>query len=178
MKLDDNYDYEFDYEDHSGRMNIGAMIIVVSVFILAILLIVVVINQNSGRKSTPAASFAEEETSEEMLDEFGYPTTSELVSESGLTPDDLDFWDMYPKDGEGTDLADPDVPNDAEKKLAEKEKKKEKEEDEDEEGDNLLDPDEKDPMDDGKHTLIEYSDGTKEWVVISPYLSKIGRAVV
>ena len=96
MKLDDNYDYEFDYEDHPGRMNIGAMIIVVSVFILAILLIVVVINQNSMRKSTPAASFIQEESSEEMLDEFGYPATSQLINENGLTPDDLDFWDMYP----------------------------------------------------------------------------------
>lgn len=167
MKLDDNYDYEFDYEDHSGRMNIGAMIIVVSVFILAILLIVVVINQNSMRKGTPAASFVQEESSEEMLDEFGYPATSQLVSESGLTPDDLDFWDMYPKDGDGEE-ADLDVPGDAEKKLAEAEKKKEEEEEEE----TIPDPDGKDPMDDGKHTLIEYSDGTKEWVVISPYLSK------
>lgn len=162
MKLDDNYDYEFDYEEHTGRMNMGVMVIVASVFILAILVVVVLINQKSSGKKVPVSQITEESETEEV-DEFGYPATSQLIEENGLTPDDLDFWDMYPQEGESME---PDVPGKDEKKLAEAEKKKESEEEETETEDG------KDPMDDGKHTLIEYSDGTREWVVISPYLSK------
>ena len=33
MKLDDDFDYEFDYEDNHGKMNMGAAVIVVSIFI-------------------------------------------------------------------------------------------------------------------------------------------------
>ncbi len=162
MKLDDNYDYEFDYEEHTGRINMGVMVIVVSVFILAILVVVVLINQKPSGKKVPVSQTIEESETEEV-DEFGYPATSQLIEENGLTPEDLDFWDMYPEEGESME---PDVPGEDEKKLKDAEKKKESEEEETETEDG------KDPMDDGRHTLIEYRDGTREWVVISPYLSK------
>lgn len=179
MKLDDDFDFEYDYEEHHGRMNMGAAVIVVSMFILAILVIVVLLNKDAVQKKKPAQSLPEDaETIGEELDEFGYPQTSELVGGSGLTPDDLDFWDMYPKEGEEMD---PDVPNSDEKSQAsadkttekntaassDKDKEKEDAEWKDTEGETG-----KDPLDDGKHTLIEYRDGTTEWVVISPYLPK------
>ena len=99
MKLDDNYDYEFDYEEHTGRINMGVMVIVVSVFILAILVVVVLINQKPSGKKVPVSQTIEESETEEV-DEFGYPATSQLIEENGLTPEDLDFWDMYPEETE------------------------------------------------------------------------------
>ena len=185
MKLDDDFDYEFDYEDHHGKMNMGVAVIVVSVFVLAILVFVVLFNKDSFKTNTKPEGQVEEtvDVNEEKLDEFGYPETSQLVNQSSLTPDDLDFWDMY---DEETDI-EPDVPGDDEKKEAEEAEKDKsnkddknkddknkdsdsKEDSDDEESDD--DSDKKDPKDDGKHTLIEYSDGTEEWVVISPYLPK------
>lgn len=162
MKLDDDFDFEYDYEDHHGRINIGTMIIVVSVFILAILLIVVLLNQEKPAKQPVAVMPTE--TEEDTTDEFGYPTTSQLVNDSALKPDDLDFWEMYPEE----ESVAPDVADDKEKENAknELESSEESEEETDEE------TEKKDPMDDGRHTLIEYSDGTTEWVVISPYLTK------
>lgn len=174
MKLDDDFDYEYDYENHHGKMNMGAAIIVVSVFILAILVIVVLFNKDSFKRpatnQNKAETNVEAEQNKEELDEFGYPSTSQLVEQNGLTPDDLDFWDMYSEENKEID---PDVPSDEEKAQAEEEKKKEDEKDDkDKEEDENQNEDGKDPLDDGKHTLIEYSDGSTEWVVISPYLPK------
>lgn len=166
MKLDDNFEYEYDYENQRGRLNLGVIVIVVSFFILMILVFVLLLNQKPTKKT--ALEVQNPEKNEEELDEFGYPPTSSLVDENGLKPEDLDFWDMYPKDSKREE---PDVPGSKEKEQAKKDEEKdkdkkasEKETEWNEEG--------KDPLDDGKHTLIEYSDGTKEWVVISPYLPK------
>lgn len=182
MKLEDNFDIEYDYEEHHGRMNMGAAVIAVSLFILAILVIVVLVNQDSVKKKMPAEPVTEKQVSAgDELDEFGYPATSALVEGSGLTPDDLDFWDMYPGEAEEPD---PDAPGADEKAQADANRDSDKNTngDSDKSGDKNTDQEgynsedgegtEKDPLDDGKHTLIEYSDGTKEWVVISPYLPK------
>ncbi len=188
MRLDDDFDYEYDYEDHHGRMSMGVGVIVVSVFILAILVFVVLINQKP-RKTNTAENQPENlnesvvEENEVELDEFGYPQTSQLVDSTGLTPDDLDFWNMYDEEEE----IEPDVPDEDEKE-ADKESDKSGDEsdtgnskdknDKDKNDKNKTDEDsdseeeEKNSKDDGKHTLIEYSDGTEEWVVISPYLPK------
>lgn len=154
MKLDDNFDYEYDYENHRGRLSMGVMVIVVSVFILAILLVVVLVNRKPVRQGTNAN--LTEESAEEKEDELGYPSTSQLVEERGGTPEDLDFWDMYPIESEDEEA---DVPSREEKDKADKANKAEEEEG-------------KNPLDDGKHTLIECSDGSEEWMVISPYLPK------
>ena len=104
MRLDDDFDYEYDYEDHHGRMNMGAAVIVVSVFILAILVFVVLINQKPVRTNNAVNTEKGAESvvpeNETKLDEFGYPETSQLVNSSGLTPDDLDFWNRYDEEEE------------------------------------------------------------------------------
>lgn len=180
MRLDDDYDYEFDYEDHHGKMNMGVAVIVVSVFILAILVFVVLFNQDLIKRNTMSTPVVEEiaDNNEDKLDEFGYPETSQLVNQSGLTPDDLDFWNMYDEKEEDID---PDVPSEDEKAQAQEAEKnkddkdkddKDKEDKNDDESDDEDSEEKKDPKDDGKHTLVEYSDGTEEWVVISPYLPK------
>ena len=159
MKLDDSFDYEFDYENHPGKLNPWIAVLVVSVFILGIILVVVMVNRKPVSHQ-PVEEAAAEQTGEEV-DAYGYPATSSLVEEDGLTPDDLDFWDMYPKEEEtASDTPGKDVKKAEDKKNTEGEEKSE------------LIEEEKDPLDDGRHTLIEYADGTKEWVVISPYLSR------
>lgn len=193
MRLDDDFDYEYDYEDHHGRMNMGAAVIVVSVFILAILVFVVLINQKPVRTNNAVKPVEEmEQVAEEngvKLDEFGYPETSQLVDSSGLTPDDLDFWNMYDEEEE----IEPDVPGEDEKESSKeseenksddkndsgnskdknnKDKNNKDKDSKDKKGEDSDSEEEKDSKDDGKHTLIEYSDGTEEWVVISPYLPK------
>lgn len=170
MRLDDEFDYEFDYEERPGRMNMGVAVIVVSVFILAILVFVVIFNKDSIRTNkSPATDDMEiSKDNEDKLDEFGYPETSQLINSDGLTPDDLDFWDMYSDKDETMEAYVPDKGKEESYKSDTEDKNSNDKEDNDDK-DSL---EEKNPKDDGKHTLIEYSDGTEEWVVISPYLPK------
>lgn len=98
--------------------------------------------------------------------------------------EDLDFWDMYPVEDSESQTADNDreeepsknalngenTMNDskpaktsyAEKAEKDRQEIKQKEQEEIE----------KDPSKDGKHTLVKNRDGSEEWVLISPYLTK------
>jgi GH25 family lysozyme M1 (1,4-beta-N-acetylmuramidase) len=98
-------------------------------------------------------------------------------AESKLRAEDLDFWDMYPVDGEGdaavqteTDGASAEDAEDAGDETDTKTKstyaeKAEQDRQEQEEVQN-------DPSNDGKHTLVTNPDGTEEWVLINSYLTK------
>lgn len=68
----------------------------------------------------------------------------EIGSGSGLHPDSLDFWDKYPEKESSSET---------EQSSQQAEEKN-------------------DPATDGKHTLVTYTDGSEEWVLISPYLPK------
>ena len=72
-----------------------------------------------------------------------------------IGPGDLDFWDMYPQDGEGDDETDQSAGNGDEDKPVEP--------------DDDTEPPE---ATDGRHTLVIGRDGKEEWVLISPYLPK------
>lgn len=135
MKLPD------DYNDKSGLTPVlVSTIVAVSMFVLVILVAVLYINhkqnpprryQNMQAASAPGPSAGE-----------SYPDTADLIG-SSLTPDDFDFWDMYPEE------------------TPEPEKTEE-----------TPAPQENDPSTDGKHTLVVGADGKEEWVLISPYLPK------
>ena len=73
------------------------------------------------------------------------PDVDELLTGSTLLPEDLDFWDKYPP-------KEPEEPS--------------------EETPPPQEAVENDPATDGKHTLVQYSNGKEEWVLISPYLPK------
>ena len=137
MKLHD------DFDEHSGMTPTVVMTIVAVTVFIAIILVVVLI-ANSGRKSshgTGNAAQQPEGTSPVIL-----PTEPDSASSgSGLRPEDLDFWDMYPPEEEET----PEPQDPAEQEKAEN-----------------------DPAADGKHTLVVSADGKEEWVLISPYLPK------
>lgn len=130
MRLPDEYDDRPGMNGSILRMMIGAIL-----FIAAILILVLVLNQekkphtnNAGTKATTLPQ-----------------KVSKTVEPGTLSPEDFDFWDMYPEDT---------VPAPTESRQDKEETKKD------------------DPSADGKHTLVTYGDGEEEWVLISPYLPK------
>lgn len=131
-----------DYEDHSGMTPTVVMTIVAVTAFVAVILIVVLI-MNSGNKK-PGQS-AQETVSQETSPVILSPEPERYVSEGVLHPDDLDFWDKYPEEVEVTPEPEQSLPQEEVKN---------------------------DPSTDGKHTLVKKSDGTEEWVLISPYLPK------
>ncbi len=122
-------------------------IIGVSIFVLAVLILVLLTNNREGSRKNPQSGQPEAQTavSENQTGQNNseYPDTESLIG-GELKPEDLDFWDMYPEETEET--------------VEEEEKKEEIAQ--------------SDPATDGKHTLIEYSNGETEWALISPYLPK------
>lgn len=130
---------EFDEQPKMG-MGVMRMIIGVTLFVAAILVLVLVLNgKNNGQKNRGQASGVTDGT-----DSSGSGEDSAFVPGT-LSPDDFDFWDMYPEETGET--------------LPEETGKKEETEKED-------------PATDGKHTLVTTSDGKEEWVLVSPYLPK------
>lgn len=135
---------DYDYDEKSGGMPVG-MAATAIVAIMAVVLVVVFMNNDKNNKKSSAQ--LKQTISTETQTEESEPDRSEYISGSTLTADDLDIWDMYPAE---------------ESKEEPDEKKKEKETEE------IIE----DPAEDGKHTKITYADGSEEWVLISPYLTK------
>ena len=130
--------------DEQPKMNMSAlkMIIGVTLFIIAILVLVLIMNSDGTKRNTSgngqnagaqSGSIAENEQSGDKI----VPGT--------LTPEDFDFWDMYPEETTSP--------------LPEETKAQ----------DEVV---EEDPSTDGRHTLVVGLDGKEEWVLISPYLPK------
>ncbi len=128
-------------EDREGLTPsiVSAIVIVVS-FVLLLLALVVYLNSDAlrnGDRTLPVASSQTES-------DDGYPDTKDLIGDANSSPQDFDFWDLYPEP-----TATPE-PTEAPKATVE-----------------VLSPSE-----DGRHTKILNRDGEEEWVLISPYLPK------
>lgn len=147
MKLHD------DYDDRSGLTpTVISAIVAVTLFVAAILVVVLLMNNKSHgsnseavRQSSAAQQGSTAQQAEPSSPIITYPDTDELLTGSTLTPDDFDFWNMYPPSPSPIITPEPSASPEAV---------------------------ENDPATDGKHTLIEYADGKEEWVLISPYLPK------
>lgn len=133
-----------DYDDHSSMTPTVIMTIVaVTAFVGAILIMVLMMNND-----TKSGSRRDQLASEEVQGSSPVvlaPDVDELLTGSTLLPEDLDFWDKYPP-------KEPEEPS--------------------EETPPPQEAVENDPATDGKHTLVQYSNGKEEWVLISPYLPK------
>ena len=133
-----------DYDDHSSMTPTVIMTIVaVTAFVGAILIMVLMMNND-----TKNGSLRDQLASEEVQGSSPVvlaPDVDELLTGSTLLPEDLDFWDKYPP-------KEPEEPS--------------------EETTPPQEAVENDPATDGKHTLVQYSNGKEEWVLISPYLPK------
>ncbi len=136
-----------DNEEHSKLTpSVVSAIVAVTLFVGAILVVVLLMN-NQGKSNAAKGSQAQEQSvvQASAAPEKKYPDTEDLLSGSTLSPEDLDFWDMYPEES-----------------VEESKPVEEKPE-------GTM---ENDPATDGRHTLIQYADGKEEWVLISPYLPK------
>lgn len=158
-----------------GRGGIGPsviyMVVGVSAFILIVLFAVFRGNDNKKGGSEYLQEMQEQKEEEAQTQELAAAQEEEAAQtqERKLRAEDLDFWDMYPEEPEedsetgGAKEAEnaPSANPYTEKAEREKEAERQKEEAE-----------QNDPATDGRHTLITNRDGTEEWVLISPYLTK------
>ncbi|MCR4961166.1 MAG: hypothetical protein K6A74_06905 [Lachnospiraceae bacterium] len=149
MKLDDDYD-----ELSRGKYFTTAVASGV-VIMIAILLLVLIANADKLKKNSSASH----SVSSEVTVSFSESAYSDVFhTSSSLTPADLDFFEMYPKDGETstTDSTSFSVST-TDSSYAQP-------------IDEL--PADDDPATDGNHTLLTYADGTEEWVEISEYIKR------
>jgi len=131
-----------DHHDRSGMTaTVVSSILAVTTFVLVILLVVLFLNDRNGGRDRQNASV--QVSGGVVAPDDAQSEIQELVSGSKLTPDDFDFWDMYP---EPTATPGP--------------------------TEEPVEVVEEDPSTDGKHTLVQYADGSEEWVLISPYLPR------
>lgn len=133
MRLPEEYE-----EKNTGKPMIY-MFAGVCVFIVALFSIVFFMNREPKRQ---------EKDDTQNLVENSDDTTQTEEEKSNLVADDLDFWNMYPKEDQKT--------SDTDEKVDKKEEAVK----------------ENDPSTDGKHTKITYSNGTEEWFLISQHLPK------
>lgn len=142
------------------------MVIGVSVFVLVMPLVVMKNNKKADDRREYAQNAAQQQ--EQTDAETETEAETETATQQKLRAEDLDFWDMYPVEGE-TDTA-PDLqPAETGNDTASAEAVDESEEGDAAKGDEVV---QEDPSTDGKHTLVKAADGTEEWVLISPYLTK------
>lgn len=143
------------------------MVIGVSAFVLIVLFAVFKGNEDK-RGGSEYLKQVQEQKEEEVKQEELVAAEEEETSPK-LRAEDLDFWDMYPQEEEAPpeeDAVDQKESVAAKNPYTEKaEREKEEERQKEEEAQN-------DPATDGKHTLITNRDGSEEWVLISPYLTK------
>jgi GH25 family lysozyme M1 (1,4-beta-N-acetylmuramidase) len=142
-----------DYEDRQGMTpTVVTAIVAVTMFVALIFIIVLIANssknnRSNNRKTWSEAATAQSDVGTHIIED---DNTDSLISGSTLRPEDLDFWDMYPENkGEEETVASSSTPP-SETQATE----------------------EADPSTDGKHTLVQYADGSEEWVLISQYLPK------
>ena len=122
---------------------------VVTAFV-TLLIIVIVLLANRRPHHDPVAN----QNPEPVQQTSPVIKPEETPSGDVISPGDLDFWDMYPEDGEGED---------------DQQGGASKEDDKPVEPDEGIEPPE---ATDGRHTLVIGRDGKEEWVLISPYLPK------
>lgn len=138
---------EFDEQPKMG-MGVVRMIIGVTLFIAAILVFVLIMNNKNnkpGGNNGSQAALSGTDNSETGTNPGADASQTGTIEPGTLTPDDFDFWDMYPEE---TPAPLPEESGEKEEAVA------------------------SDPATDGKHTLVVGADGKEEWVLISPYLPK------
>lgn len=146
------------------------MVIGVSVFILIVLLAVVQSNQKKNNSSEYLQTIMQQEETEIVESD---PAETENA-QSKLRAEDLDFWDMYPVNADadadmtkqGSSASDASQTNNTSEKITDKQ------DSENVSATDQMQEIQEDPATDGKHTLVKAEDGTEEWVLISPYLTK------
>lgn len=157
-------------EEEAGGGGVGPsliyMVIGVSAFVLIVLFAVFKGNDNKRGGSEYLQQVQEQKEEEVKQEELA--AAEEAEAKPKLRAEDLDFWDMYPEETEeeaAQEEADKAAATTGNPYTEKAEREKEAERQKEEEQLN-------DPATDGKHTLVTNRDGSEEWVLISPYLTK------
>lgn len=169
-------------EEESAGTGLPVVYMVVGVSAFVLILLFAVLKSND-RKSGGSEYLKEVQQQREEIAAAEAEAEQPEETEHKLRAEDLDFWDMYPVEGqEDTDTgaaADLAVPPEKTVKsgkstFAERAERVEKEEQERKEQSEAQarEQAQNDPSTDGRHTLITNRDGTEEWVMLSPYLTK------
>ena len=157
-------------EEEAGRgvgHSLVYMVIGVSAFVLIVLF--AVFKGNDSKRGGSEYLQKVQEQKEEEIKQEELAAAQEEEAKPELRAEDLDFWDMYPEEEEtkterdAVNAADTVTSKNPYTEKAEREKEEERQREEEAQND---------PATDGKHTLITNPDGTEEWVLISPYLTK------
>jgi GH25 family lysozyme M1 (1,4-beta-N-acetylmuramidase) len=147
------------------------MVIGVSAFVLIVLFAVFQGNDNKRGGSEYLQEIQAQKEEEAKQEELA--AVQEEEAKPKLRAEDLDFWDMYPEEEETESTADagdvsaPSASKNPYTEKAEREKELDRQREEEQQNEQ-----QNDPATDGKHTLITNRDGSEEWVLISPYLTK------
>lgn len=159
-------------EEESGRGGLPVFYMVIAVAAFMLILLLMIMKSNHERKN--GSDYIKEIQQQQQQEEAALQAeTQELLEpERKLRAEDLDFWDMYPVEEEdGEEVSSSTASSSAEKSMqstfaerAEKEREEQKQKEQEEV--------QNDPSTDGRHTLVTNPDGTDEWVLISPYLTK------
>lgn len=150
-------------EHRSAGLPVVYMVIGVSAFVLVMLLVVMKNNKKEDDRREYVQN-AVEQQQEEIISE----PEAESEPEQKLRAEDLDFWDMYPVESE-TNTAQTTQSSGTDSTVGTDEENENEAENETPKKDEIV---QEDPSTDGKHTLVKSADGTEEWVLISPYLTK------
>ena len=157
-------------EEEAGRgvgHSLVYMVIGVSAFVLIVLF--AVFKGNDSKRGGSEYLQKVQEQKEEEIKQEELAAAQEEEAKPKRRAEDLDFWDMYPEEEEtkterdAVNAADTVTSKNPYTEKAEREKEEERQREEEAQND---------PATDGKHTLITNPDGTEEWVLISPYLTK------
>lgn len=158
-------------EESRGGMGFPVVYMVVGVSVFILIIILAVFKSNDHKSS--GSEYLKEMQQQQEVEEQAAAVADEKQTEEPerkLRAEDLDFWDMYPVEGEDAEASADASAQSQETKdksgYAEKaEKERQEQQQKEEEALN-------DPSTDGKHTLVTNPDGTEEWVLINPYLTK------
>lgn len=157
-------------EEESGRGGLPVFYMIVGVAAFMLVLLLVMLKSNNEQKS--GSDYLKEMQQQQEAEAVEEEAEELEVPERKLRAEDLDFWDMYPVEGEekGEEPSEPTTPAASNKSIQStftERAEKERQEQQQKEQEAL-----NDPATDGKHTLVTNPDGTDEWVLISPYLNK------
>lgn len=136
MKLPEEFD-----EQPRMSLTVVRTIIGVTSFMVVILVLVLILNRDKSQNSISQGENQTEQTLAQIPE--GSDSYQGIEKEDGLTPDDFDFWDLYPEESPSP------LPENKDEEIVED-----------------------DPSTDGRHTLVVSANGEEEWVLISPYLPK------
>ena len=146
--------FDEDLDENTGGIPVIYMSLGVSLFILMVLGVVLIGNSSNKNNSGNYQAMVEAtKEAQALADAEATPTSYD----DSLTANDLDIWDMYPKNAQEEDYIDPKADVEASEKLmATPTPEASKEID----------------YDDGEHVKITYADGSVEWVKINDKWAK------